>query len=156
MRSERLCYGVGVRDVRYFCWLLCASGLLLACGDDAAPGALGAACLTTADCESALVCFQTMARGNECMAPCTADDRLCDDGSVCLAGPSEVHVCYLGGEVELGDTCTDGGDCVMGAVCVTENDEAFCRAACDTRAPDCRSSQECVELTAPSGYCAES
>ena len=87
------------------------------------------------------------------MLPCTEDDRLCEDGSVCLAGASGARVCYLGGDVAIGEVCADSGDCVPGSVCVSEGAEARCRSACDTRRPSCVEGQMCVVLEPPRGYC---
>ena len=124
----------------------------LACTGNSA-GDVGDACFTTFDCKDELACFETMARGNECMARCTADDRLCDDGSVCLQSPTEVYVCYLGGDVQEGQMCLAGGDCEPGTVCVRVDEDTRCRRACDTRAPTCGEGQTCVEIEAPNGYC---
>lgn len=129
-------------------WVLASLG----CSED--PTAeLGGACLTTADCRDELLCFETMARGNECMAPCEEDARLCEDGEVCLAGPSGAHVCYTGGDLELDEPCADGGDCAAGLVCVSHEGASLCRQACDTRAPVCTGDTECVAIGEPAGFC---
>lgn len=124
----------------------------LACNGNSA-GDVGDACFTTFDCKGELACFETMARGSECMMRCTPEDRLCDDGSVCLASPSEVHVCYIGGDIDEGQTCLGGGDCEPGAACIRVDEDTRCRRACDTRAPSCGEGQSCIEIEAPAGYC---
>ena len=88
------------------------------------------------------------------MEPCEEDARLCEDGSVCLAGESGQRVCYIGGDVAAGELCEDGGDCEPGAVCVADGASARCRLACDTRRPSCPDALSCVEAEAPRGHCA--
>lgn len=128
---------------------------LLACSGNSA-GDIGDACFTTFDCKGELACFETMARGNECMMRCTAEDRLCEDGSVCVRSPSDVYVCYRGGDIEEGQMCLAGGDCVSGTACIRVDDDTRCRRACDTRAPTCGEGQSCVEIEGAAGYCGAS
>ncbi len=90
------------------------------------------------------------------MTPCNADDRLCEDGSVCLTGSSGQRVCYIGGDVASGEVCEDSGDCEPGSVCVSEGTSARCRLACDTRRPSCLEGLMCIEVEAPRGYCGPS
>lgn len=116
-------------------------------------GEVGDPCLTTFDCADPLVCFETRARGPECMTPCAEDERLCEDGSVCLAAASGQRVCYIGGDVPPGEACEDSGDCEPGAVCVADDAGARCRPACDTRRPSCLEGLVCTELEAPRGFC---
>lgn len=131
--------------------------LLAACGD---PGTrdVGDACLTSLECPDESVCFPTAEpEVNRCMSVCDAETRLCEDGTVCLAGASGAErVCYLGGEREVGESCEDGDECAAGAVCILEDGAAVCRRACDTRlGTGCAENQVCAELVAPAGYCAE-
>lgn len=89
------------------------------------------------------------------MVPCLETDRLCMDGSVCLAGPSGQRVCYVGGDVSVGEACANSGDCELGAVCIA-SDMTECQLACDTRAPSCLEGQSCIPLMEPAGYCGAS
>lgn len=118
-------------------------------------------CVTSFDCVDGAVCFASPGSPDgqgRCMAECTADERLCVGGEVCLAAASDpsTRVCYLGGESELGDECADTTGCELGSVCVDFGDEGspVCVLACDLRSPGCPMGYTCEELTEPAGFCA--
>ncbi|MBX3248025.1 MAG: hypothetical protein KF901_12665 [Myxococcales bacterium] len=132
-----------------------ALALALGCADNG-PGPAGSACLTSAECVEGTLCFPIPRAGNYCMTVCE-DERLCSDGSVCLATESDVSLCYLGGSVALGAGCASSADCEQGLVCVAEEPgaAAFCRRACDRRAAVvCSAGEACLPAgEEPKGYC---
>lgn len=118
-------------------------------------------CLTTFDCVDDAVCFTLPGAPDgqgRCMAECTATERLCVGGEVCLGATSDpgTRVCYLGGPNDVGDGCAVTTDCELGSVCVDLGDGTApsCVLACDLRSPDCPMGMVCEELTEPAGFCA--
>lgn len=121
---------------------------------------VGGPCANAFDCVDGALCFTlpTSPEGQgRCMAECTAEERLCVGGEVCMAAVSDpsTRVCYLGGRNALGAGCADSTDCEEGAVCVDLGDGSapLCVQACDLRAPVCPMGDVCEVLTEPAGFC---
>jgi hypothetical protein len=141
---------------------ICLALLATSVGCDSKRVEVDGPCTTTFDCVDGAVCFSVPGAPEgqgRCMAECTADERLCVGGEVCLAAASDpsTRVCYLGGPSELGDECGDATDCELGSVCVDLGDGSApsCVLACDLRSPDtCPMGFACEALTEPAGFCA--
>lgn len=131
---------------------------LVSVGCDTPRAAIGEPCLTTFDCADDALCFGAADGQPVCMAPCDADERLCEGGEVCTTSISdpEARVCYIGGAEPLGDGCV-GSDCAPGGTCIDVDGDGpevpRCYQACDTRSPACPAGQSCIETGAPAGYC---
>lgn len=138
--------------------MLMALVALLGC--DSGLVEVGDSCANAFDCVDGAECFTlpTSPDGQgRCMAECTAEERLCVGGEVCLGAASDpsTRVCYLGGDAILGAGCADTTDCETGAVCVDFGDGSapICVQACDVRAPVCPMGMVCEVLTEPAGFC---
>jgi len=122
-------------------------------------GEAGDPCTNDSDCGEGTDCFNRAGGDSICMTLCAADDRLCEGGEVCLErSGGGTPVCYAGGTVELGATCTGGTECVRGGVCINSGTETSCFQACSTddADPPCGAGETCQasSTTSTDGYCA--
>ena len=93
-----------------------------------------------------------------CMASCTINETVCDDGSACLPlQPGPTHVCYLGGNVAIGQACTSALDCTHTGVClrVGTSGQAACFVGCNLDGTHaCSGGYPCMPTSdGNTGYC---
>ncbi|MEM7608681.1 MAG: hypothetical protein AAF411_25280 [Myxococcota bacterium] len=134
--------------------------LLVGCGNESTFGDLGGSCRSSTDCDENARCFGARDADSRCSLRCDTGTRLCESGEVCILvagseGIPDEHICYLGGDVEVGGRCTDGGECELGAVCIlgASGEPGVCRLACEVGDARC-GGVECVALDdGPAGFC---
>ncbi len=149
MEGAPLCYTAGVRPLFWTMTLLALMGC------DRIVAEVGEPCLNSDECSGDALCF-THGAIARCMLPCEEGMRLCEGGEVCVASSAgDAHVCFLGGDTEVGEHCNEGDECEQGAVCIRQDDSAFCRRACDTDSARCAAAEMCMPLEGRAGYCAE-
>jgi hypothetical protein len=146
---------VGVRALAAMTLVLCLS----------CTGGTGGRCSTSAECNAGLVCTRTAQSADgasvahACMRRCGIDaaaQRLCSDGTVCLAIDG-TEVCYPGGGVALGSPCTNDLQCEGGTACAPDG---TCQQVCTAGAPPgcdggtcpCRPTETC----SAAGFCVAS
>ncbi len=80
---------------------------------------MGRGCGPHSPCPFAYACVVALDGTDQCMAGCTINETICDDGSACLPlQPGPTHVCYVGGDVAIGEACTNVAQCVHTGVCL--------------------------------------
>lgn len=129
---------------------------LTCCAADPDLAEVGEDCTDSSDCYNDASCFNRVSGGPVCMALCSAGDRLCSDGSVCLASATNSeHVCYIGGTTAIGSACTGGTECAIGGVCINDGTDTLCRQACSTDdGSACAAGETCEPTTSPpEGFC---
>ena len=145
--------------------LALAAVLSVAC---TTPLEIGEECNDSSDCVEGLSCIFTSGEmtTSVCMADCdSAATVLCAGGEICIPAtlmgvPREAGVCFLGGEGEVGATCTSTFDCTRGTLCVEiVGSGNSCRRPCDVGGgePACQSTETCEPLVgvgSARGYCA--
>jgi hypothetical protein len=119
-------------------------------GGCACPGAVGANCTTTKDCQGQLACLDTKV----CATACTADAGRCASGEKCSASGGCVPSSGCGSDRDCvtGQACTSAGTCAQScqgagscgstAVCLASG---TCAGKC-TSAADCASGERCSSV----------
>lgn len=92
----------------------------------------GRGCSAHLACPYGFTCVYAHDGTTQCMEGCTINETVCMDGSACLPlNPGPTHVCYLGGDVMIGDACTSALDCVRSGICVGTTASATCMLGCN-------------------------
>lgn len=110
-------------------------------------------------CDGPLSCGQNMACVNRpggfvCMDKCDTAYRICPQGEVCTAvSGGTVNVCYLGGAIEQGQSCTSNIECQKGLLCIGTSEERYCMQACHRDDASCPQGQACLFTQSDRGFC---
>jgi hypothetical protein len=149
-----------VRDAAYvlstLLVLIVGSGLAAGCKGHGS--SMGRACGPSVPCPVDFTCVVASDGSDQCMASCTINETACSDGSACLPlQPGPTHVCYVGGNVPIGQPCTSLLSCVRTGSCLRTGTSSTgtCFVGCnlDGTAP-CSGGATCVATTdGNNGFC---
>lgn len=117
----------------------------------------GDRCRVPSDCGDALLCAGNGSRF-ECMERCVQPGARCEGGEVCTAldvGGERDAICYRGGSVRRGESCSTNLECEAGNLCFGSGGERYCLEACHVTTPECSapSSRCMLSEGSMSGHC---